>query len=195
PDVAIFPLARQGAGVATEFLLHPGEPSTFILRQVEGDGDSGLMEARLVGTQPLTETLEFWRRWVSKCRYDGRWREMVNRSALMLKLLTFVPTGAIVAAPTCSLRGDRRGGALGLPLHLGPRRGIYFVRLPAPGADERGRALHGLAGAARHRKSASWPLADYVPHRWSARNAGGNPRPPGRLPWLAPGARRQWRLR
>jgi len=93
--VSRFPLARQGTGVATEFLLHPGEPSTFILRQVEGDGDSGLLEARLVGTELLTQTLEFWRRWVSKCRYDGRWREMVNRSALMLKLLTFAPTGAI----------------------------------------------------------------------------------------------------
>ena len=101
--VSRFPLARQGTGVATEFLLHPGEPSTFILRQVEGDGDSGLLEARLVGTELLTQTLEFWRRWLSKCRYHGRWREMVNRSALMLKLLTFAPTGAIVAAPTCSL--------------------------------------------------------------------------------------------
>src|SRR6202022_1971944 len=101
--VSRFPLARQGTGVATEFLLHPGEPSTFILRQVEGDGDSGLMEARLVGTELLTQTLAFWRRWLGKCRYDGRWREMVHRSALALKLLTFEPTGAIVAAPTCSL--------------------------------------------------------------------------------------------
>src|SRR6476659_6580823 len=107
--ISRFPLARQGTGVVTEFLLHPGEPSTFILRQVEGDGDSGLMEARLVGTELLTQTLEFWRRWVSKCRYDGRWREMVNRSALMLKLLTFAPTGAIVAAPTCSLPEEIRG--------------------------------------------------------------------------------------
>src|SRR5208282_3065223 len=101
--VSRFPLARQGTGVATEFLLHPGEPSTFILRQVEGDGDSGLLEARLVGTELLTQTLEFWRRWLSKCRYQGRWREMVNRSALTLKLLTFAPTGAIIAAPTTSL--------------------------------------------------------------------------------------------
>ena len=101
--ISRFPLARQGTGVATEFLLHPGEPSTFILRQVEGDGNSGLLEARLVGTELLTQTLEFWRRWLSKCRYQGRWREMVNRSALTLKLLTFAPTGAIVAAPTCSL--------------------------------------------------------------------------------------------
>src|ERR1700747_2533500 len=101
--VSRFPLARQGTGVATEFLLHPGEPSTFILHQVEGDGDSGLMEARLVGTELLTQTLEFWRRWLRKCRYQGRWRALGKRSALMLKLLTFAPTGAIVAAPTCSL--------------------------------------------------------------------------------------------
>src|SRR5262249_52941505 len=101
--VSRFPLARQGAGVATEFLLHPGEPSTFILRQVEGDCDCGLMEARLVGTELLTEPRELWRGCMSKCRWAGRRREMVNRSALMLKLLTFAPTGAIVAAPTCSL--------------------------------------------------------------------------------------------
>jgi GH15 family glucan-1,4-alpha-glucosidase len=107
--VSRFPLARQGTGVATEFLLHPGEPSTFILRQVEGDGDSGL-EARLVGIELLTQTLGFWRRWLSKCRYHGRWREMVNRSVLVLKMLTFAPTGAIVAAPTCSLP-EEIGGA------------------------------------------------------------------------------------
>src|SRR5271166_6596656 len=101
--ISRFPLARQGTGVATEFLLNPGEPSTFILRQVEGDGDSGLLEARLVGTELLAQSLEFWRRWLRKCSYHGRWREMVNRSALMLKLLTFAPTGAIVAAPTCGL--------------------------------------------------------------------------------------------
>jgi GH15 family glucan-1,4-alpha-glucosidase len=100
--ISRFPLARRGSGVATEFLLHPGGPTTFILRQVEGDLDSGL-EARLVGIELLMQTLAFWRRWLSKCRYDGRWREMVNRSALILKMLTFAPTGAIVAAPTCSL--------------------------------------------------------------------------------------------
>jgi GH15 family glucan-1,4-alpha-glucosidase len=107
--VSRFPLARQGSGVATEFLLHPGEPTTFILRQVEGDDDSGL-EARLVGSELLTQTVGFWRRWLSKCRYHGRWREMVNRSVLVLKMLTFAPTGAIVAAPTCSLP-EEIGGA------------------------------------------------------------------------------------
>ena len=51
----------------------------------------------------LQETIQRWRTWASICTYKGRWREMVMRSALTLKLLIYEPTGAIVAAPTCSL--------------------------------------------------------------------------------------------
>jgi GH15 family glucan-1,4-alpha-glucosidase len=48
-------------------------------------------------------TLQFWHDWLKKCTYQGRWREYVYRSALILKLCQFEPTGAIVAAPTTSL--------------------------------------------------------------------------------------------
>ncbi len=53
--------------------------------------------------EEFRRTLGFWQSWISRHRYRGRWPEMVKRSALALKLLTFAPTGAIVAAPTTSL--------------------------------------------------------------------------------------------
>ncbi|MFE4367723.1 glycoside hydrolase family 15 protein [Streptomyces sp. NPDC056835] len=55
-------------------------------------------------------TKDFWRRWLRQSTYTGRWREMVHRSALTLKLLNHEPTGAIIAAPTLGLP-EQLGGA------------------------------------------------------------------------------------
>ena len=49
------------------------------------------------------ETARFWRDWLGRSTYRGRWREMVARSAMTLKLMTYAPTGALVAAPTAAL--------------------------------------------------------------------------------------------
>jgi GH15 family glucan-1,4-alpha-glucosidase len=49
------------------------------------------------------QTRDFWRGWIGRSRYQGRWREAVERSAMTLKLLTYAPTGALIAAPTAGL--------------------------------------------------------------------------------------------
>jgi len=49
------------------------------------------------------DTVEFWHRWLARSTYAGRWREIVDRSAITLKLMTYAPSGGLVAAPTASL--------------------------------------------------------------------------------------------
>jgi GH15 family glucan-1,4-alpha-glucosidase len=103
------PLEFTGTGVACEFTVTPGESATFVLEQVpetfipRAYSENETREA-------FERTVEYWRRWLSQCRYQGRWREMLHRSALTLKLMTYKPTGAIVAAPTTSLPEQIGGG-------------------------------------------------------------------------------------
>jgi GH15 family glucan-1,4-alpha-glucosidase len=95
---ATVPLTLEGGAAVAEFTLSEGERAVFTL----GSADGCCLEAA-EGHELLHQTVEYWHRWLSRCTYHGRWRETVQRSALTLKLLTFEPTGAIVAAPTCSL--------------------------------------------------------------------------------------------
>ena len=99
---ATTPFACDDQGVHSEFRLDAGQSVTFVLEQVE----RGYVPRRYEEDETrdaYERTIAFWRRWLSQSQYRGRWREMVQRSALTLKLLTYQPTGAIVAAPTTSL--------------------------------------------------------------------------------------------
>src|SRR6266511_2631714 len=96
------PIACDEQGVHSEFTLQAGESVTFVLEQVARDyvpREYSERETR----EAYERTIDYWRRWLAQSRYRGRWREMVHRAALTLKLLTYQPTGAIVAAPTTSL--------------------------------------------------------------------------------------------
>ena len=96
-------LKQNGQGVGADFILDEGQTAVFVLRELlENETQCDVCSIR-EGKELFQRTTDYWRNWISKCTYTGRWREMVHRSALTLKMLTFEPTGAIVAAPTCSL--------------------------------------------------------------------------------------------
>ncbi len=103
------PIELTEQGVRSDFVLHPGESATIVLERVGPEGVPR-KHSEDVTRQLFEQTVEFWRRWLGRSRYVGRWREMVNRSALTLKLLTYRPSGAIVAAPTTSLPEQLGGG-------------------------------------------------------------------------------------
>jgi GH15 family glucan-1,4-alpha-glucosidase len=97
------PLSLHENGIMAQFTLNEGETTVFVLRQIPEGLDCGLVINEREEAELFRKTVLYWRGWLSRCTYTGRWREWVERSALAMKLLTFEPTGAFVAAPTCSL--------------------------------------------------------------------------------------------
>ncbi|MGV9775596.1 glycoside hydrolase family 15 protein [Streptosporangium sp. NPDC003464] len=99
---ASVPVETDGPDVWSEFKLDEGGCAVFALDRL-GDGVEPQPCPVTEAEEEFAATVAYWRRWLSASRYRGRWREMVHRSALTLKLLTYAPTGGIVAAATTSL--------------------------------------------------------------------------------------------
>ncbi len=92
-----------GRGVRGRFELKTGESASFVLQLLEeGEGPRQVLK-RAECQDLLQQTMDYWRRWIAGSAYRGRWRDMVNRSTLALKLMTYEPTGALVTAPTMGL--------------------------------------------------------------------------------------------
>jgi GH15 family glucan-1,4-alpha-glucosidase len=105
------PLEEDGrGGVRATFTLHQGQSAHFQLESAKNQDVRPHQHASRYCEAEFLETKRYWQNWLSKSQYQGRWREMVHRSALVLKLLIYAPTGAIVAAPTTSLPESIGGG-------------------------------------------------------------------------------------
>jgi GH15 family glucan-1,4-alpha-glucosidase len=104
PDMVVLrtpaPLKGQDLETISEFTVAEGETVPFVLTY----GRSHLPPPEpLDGVHELAETEAFWKQWTAKGRYDGPYVEAVKGSLLVLKALTFAPTGGVVAAPTTAL--------------------------------------------------------------------------------------------
>jgi len=113
-DLTVHAMGQRGtspADLGTEFeqmgedlqgyrTLNEGESAGMVL-----ESNGGRPRRLPAGSlqQLSDETAAYWRNWLRRSTYTGRWREMVTRSAMTLKLMTYAPSGALVAAPTAGL--------------------------------------------------------------------------------------------
>ncbi|KAK4044500.1 Six-hairpin glycosidase-like protein [Parachaetomium inaequale] len=97
-----------GEGVVASIDISEGQAVSFVIRNdVEKHITENITSAVLDTQQHDTQT--YWYNWISRSKYKGRWREVVSRSLMILKLMTYEPTGAIIAAPTFSIPEDIGG--------------------------------------------------------------------------------------
>ncbi|MFH9347878.1 glycoside hydrolase family 15 protein [Kitasatospora sp. NPDC017646] len=100
---ALFPLHRKGDDVHGTVTLRAGESSGAVITFCAPGGDAPSAPTVDGLEEDLWRAVDFWQDWVRRSTYRGRWPDMVRRSAITLKLLTYAPTGALVAAATMGL--------------------------------------------------------------------------------------------
>jgi len=97
-------LEQDGQDVFATFELEAGESATFVLEPTTDKNCSRCVPD--FSSDAFKATASFWRQWIGRCTYHGRWSEMIRRSALALKLLTSRRHGSIVAAPSFGFPND-----------------------------------------------------------------------------------------
>ncbi|WP_040796014.1 glycoside hydrolase family 15 protein [Nocardia higoensis] len=96
-------LRSEGSDISARFTLSEGQVAVIVLTTMDHDGTPPAAPEPAAVLAEFEACREFWLSWLRSSTYQGRWREMVNRSAITLKLLTYAPTGAPIAAATMGL--------------------------------------------------------------------------------------------
>jgi GH15 family glucan-1,4-alpha-glucosidase len=96
-------LKAEEGSITANFTLAPNEVCDFILSYINEHEQPREQDLNEFVTKSLFTTVNYWKDWIAQSTYQGRWLEVVNRSALVLKLLTCHQYGSIIAAPTFSL--------------------------------------------------------------------------------------------
>jgi GH15 family glucan-1,4-alpha-glucosidase len=100
------PMRGENLRTVADFTIDAGERKPFVLTWYRSHHE---IPRPITADHALEDTCTFWRDWLGACEYQGRWEEAVTRSLVVLKALTYDPTGGIVAAPTTSLPERIRG--------------------------------------------------------------------------------------
>jgi GH15 family glucan-1,4-alpha-glucosidase len=103
-------MTDHGRDVRGDVALRAGEAAAVVLTVCAAGGEPPERISRETAKATWQATVRFWHQWLRPCRYRGRWRQTVNRSAITLKLLTYAPTGAPIAAATTGLPEQIGGG-------------------------------------------------------------------------------------
>ncbi|KAI9753320.1 MAG: hypothetical protein M1815_006257 [Lichina confinis] len=97
-----------GPGIVATIHLEESQAVSFILQGTSPEKSEERLTAAIVD-RAQQDTQAYWADWIGQSTYKGRFREVVTRSLMILKMLTYEPTGAIIAAPTFSLPEDFGG--------------------------------------------------------------------------------------
>lgn len=100
---------RQSGTLVAEGTVEANEEVWVSLEYVACDRTRTEVLSETSSGRELEATVAYWRDWLEGGEYDGSHAELVGRSALVLKLLTYAPTGAVIAAPTTSLPEELGG--------------------------------------------------------------------------------------
>ena len=95
------PLERHESDVRTRFTIEAGQFEGIVLESGTSGAPTTIGHGELLAL--YDETIDYWKKWLAHGTYRGRWREAVLRSAITLKLMTYAPSGGLVAAPTAGL--------------------------------------------------------------------------------------------